>query len=59
MKATVSGKAKERWARRSSANSALSWTCSNSSVVGSWRSAFEGVVSRWPRCLLALRTCGY
>ncbi|GAA3108793.1 hypothetical protein GCM10020254_63450 [Streptomyces goshikiensis] len=33
MKATVSGKANERWARRSSANSGLCWTLTNSSAV--------------------------
>ena len=42
MKATVSGKANERWARRSSANSALCWTSVNSSVVGSVVPVVEG-----------------
>src|SRR5689334_9464004 len=42
MKPTVSGKAKERWERRSSPNSALSCSATNSSVEGSRAWVFEG-----------------
>ncbi|GHD54528.1 hypothetical protein GCM10010317_038670 [Streptomyces mirabilis] len=60
MKATVSGKAKERCERRSSANSALSCTSTNCSVEGSRGSAFEGggasVATKSPRVAGAVAT---
>src|SRR4051812_685137 len=59
MNAMVSGKAKERWARRSSPNSALSCTAANSSVEGSWGWVFEGggvsVATESPRVAGGLR----